>query len=919
MNFHNPYHFVPTSEKSGPDSISIEGFKTASHLTHARYVPDTGNQGKNQQVYSGRLVCRLVTESPLVIGASQTKKNGDPDEVSVVAPFMAGAQPAIPGSSLRGLISSIAEAASNSALRVLYNQSGYSFRRGMTEGLSAMGMVVVREDGSYWLKPLAIPHLRPPGADGFHLDDALPEVKRDGQRMANKEFTRDMFPKPNLKVYLGREWSICTRAFLDDHPSYHQAGDPERLPFFGLRLKRGPMMPEWNEQGLLGADFDCQHTRNGILLSQKPATEDSESEELVRWPRKADKEEATKLTRQGYTRGIFRTLGVTDVRKKHLPTKKHEYFIPYTAEMEGDFESTPKPGHWRMFPILAEAAQRFHALADERADAENTEKTKPDEALPYHPIGTPRGEDARSKPPQPPHTFRLKTGDIVFFRPTKDGQAIAEVSLSSIWRGQVVTLHGDGQAPAALPADFFAAINPDLLPLGAEANGAEANPELRKRNLTIAELLFGFVEQRQGKKADPLKEAALAFAGRLRPSAFALPEPLTQGADWWYCENSPEAPPLDAKGEQWFTLKILASPKPPSPAMYFRPKQGAGYIAKKNLAPGLHHPQGRKFYLHHGEDPGDWQSHPDNREDPKLKKQKMSVRPLQTGLTFWFHFDFDNLSETELQLLCYALRPTDQFRHKLGLGKSLGLGSVRLEPAGLFLVDRLQRYSTDSLTKPRYHHIWTDASVTKWVPQYQREQDESHDPTVKGEAPEFFKDLRTACRTAMHELFPETIETLEQIGDPALVSHQVHYPQIEGLDGAELEQEIYRWFMANDAPEGKNQTLHGTMPPILDRIATRCFFFIHAKASKCSELKQILSRHLPGRFKIVSQALPDAQSIVSEIRQEVAAHAVSVLHGFGNKPPPEFPGDLKRKVRFINPEKDPVKQVINLLRLPGAE
>lgn len=795
MNFHNPYHFVPTSEKSGPDSVSIEDFKqerTASHLTHARYVPNTGPQGKNQQVYSGRLVCRLVTESPLVVGAEQTKKNGDPNDVSVVAPFMAGAQPAIPGSSLRGLISSIAEAASNSALRVLYNQSGYSFRRGMTEGLSAMGMVVAREDGSYWLRPLAIPHLKPQREDDdFRLDDALPEGER------GEGFGRDMFPEPNLKSYLGEKDSIRERQFQQDYQTFrvspHGSG-----PFYGVKLTGKPSQRQWDSEGCLPVDEDWQRVKKEILLAQWRS-----APEVVHWP--DSPEAAADLTRQGYTRGILRTLGVTDARKKHMPTKKHEYFIPYTAEMEGDFESAPRPGHWRMFPILAEAVQRFHALADERAGAENTEKTEPDEALPYHPIGTPRGEDVRSKPPQPPHTFRLKTGDIVFFRPTQDGQAIAEVSLSSIWRGRVVTLHGEDQAPAALPADFFAAINPDLLPLGAEANGAKANPKLRKRNLTIAELLFGFVEQREGKKAGQSREAALAFAGRLRPSAFALPEPtLAQGEDWWYREDGPEAPPLNEKGEQWFTLKILASPKPPSPAMYFRPKQGAGYIAKKNLAPGLHHPQGRKFYLHHGEDSRDWQSHPGNREDPKLKKQKMSVRPLRAGLTFWFHFDFDNLSETELQLLCYALRPTGRFRHKLGLGKPLGLGSVRLEPAGLFLVGRLQRYSTDSLTKARYHHIWSAADLPAWHAAYQREHEEVQASRAPLDAPSPAA-LGRQFEAAMVRIAPEIIHALQLVGEPQRRQREtpVHYPQVAGAAGAEAEKEHYRWFVENDRKAGR--------------------------------------------------------------------------------------------------------------------
>lgn len=45
-------------------------------------------------------------------------------------------------------------------------------------------------------------------------------------------------------------------------------------------------------------------------------------------------------------------------------------------------------------------------------------------------------------------------------------------------------------------------------------------------------------------------------------------------------------------------LKNLASPKPPSPALYFKRKNGKdAYISKKDLNPQEHVPHGRKFHL----------------------------------------------------------------------------------------------------------------------------------------------------------------------------------------------------------------------------------------------------------------------------------------------------------------------------------
>ena len=79
----------------------------------------------------------------------------------MVRPFLIAGQPAIPASSLRGLISSIVEAASNSSFRVLVNRL-YSVRATMEEFLPAIGMIVVQPGGERTLRPLAFgPSYRP--------------------------------------------------------------------------------------------------------------------------------------------------------------------------------------------------------------------------------------------------------------------------------------------------------------------------------------------------------------------------------------------------------------------------------------------------------------------------------------------------------------------------------------------------------------------------------------------------------------------------------------------------------------------------------------------------------------------------------------------------------------------------------------
>ena len=111
---YHPYHFIPLHPNTHPAAVDMAAFEKGEvpHLTHDRYI----SESRGQRCFSGRLVCALETVSPLVIGG----EHDDRQQPVIVKPFLLpDGQPAIPASSLRGLISSIAEAASNSALRVL--------------------------------------------------------------------------------------------------------------------------------------------------------------------------------------------------------------------------------------------------------------------------------------------------------------------------------------------------------------------------------------------------------------------------------------------------------------------------------------------------------------------------------------------------------------------------------------------------------------------------------------------------------------------------------------------------------------------------------------------------------------------------------------------------------------------------------
>lgn len=322
-----------------------------------------------------------------------------------------------------------------------------------------------------------------------------------------------------------------------------------------------------------------------------------------------------------------------------------------------------------------------------------------------------------------------------------------------------------------------------------------------RSRLSLAEQLFGVVELVHGKAKTPDDWRALSLAGRVRFShALASAEVVQTSME---------------------TTQILDSPKAPSPSLYLHPKNDpeGGYIHRLDPKPKDHRPHGRKFYLHREElHSDDWIS----RTPDDQAHQKARVAPLFGG-EFWFHLDFDNLSQLELELLCYSLTPSDAFHHKLGMGKPLGLGKVKLAPAGLFLVDRPARYSVDSLIgSPRYHHIWMPATALVWPAEYAAERDAPASSPAPRSPVEHRAAYRERVATHFSSVLP-ILDALELLGDPAKVQSPVHYPQpldresrkmagapkgsqdktLNDVTGPELERNSYEWFVANDDAAGQ--------------------------------------------------------------------------------------------------------------------
>jgi CRISPR/Cas system CSM-associated protein Csm3 (group 7 of RAMP superfamily) len=114
----------------------------------------------------------------------------------------------------------------------------------------------------------------------------------------------------------------------------------------------------------------------------------------------------------------------------------------------------------------------------------------------------------------------------------------------------------------------------------------------------------------------------------------------------------------------------------------------------------------RKFYFHSPEDK--------LKDSTSANNQKMQtkIKPLKEGHNFKFTVFFENLREEELQTLLYAINLEQNIEeilapntknetkvkgdmcHKLGMGKSIGLGTVKINIDQIELFETASRYSS---------------------------------------------------------------------------------------------------------------------------------------------------------------------------------------------------------------------------------
>ncbi len=250
------------------------------------------------------------------------------------------------------------------------------------------------------------------------------------------------------------------------------------------------------------------------------------------------------------------------------------------------------------------------------------------------------------------------------------------------------------RVPARLPGSKRAAMPRDFVP--AELTDA-SYPDL-------ADAIFGWVEDKEDKSGPEGQRAGRVFFG--------------------------DAHFIGANGHVWLNPKpiaphVLSGPKPTTFQHYLVQDRETGHdpddkvsLAHYGTSSLETQLRGHKLYWHKGAAP-DIEASP---SEFKHESQLTRMVPLAPGVRFKFTLRFENLRPEELGALLWVLSlPGEEgrvYRHKLGMGKPLGMGSVALR-ARLQLTDRKARYR-QLFSGDRWTEAVSEADSASYIQQFEQ-------------------------------------------------------------------------------------------------------------------------------------------------------------------------------------------------------
>ncbi|MDM3861103.1 MAG: TIGR03986 family CRISPR-associated RAMP protein [Aphanizomenon gracile PMC644.10] len=257
---------------------------------------------------------------------------------------------------------------------------------------------------------------------------------------------------------------------------------------------------------------------------------------------------------------------------------------------------------------------------------------------------------------------------VVFYYPPENGSKVVFFGQSPNFR-----------IPYSPIEDGYAATVADFIPTHLTTVKKNSRIDL----IDLADAIFGWVKKDEDKKLPENMPQQCASRVFITDAQYQSDE---RGI--WYKGNFNDT----------ITPQVLLEPKPTCFQHYLvQRKEDNPEADKAKLKHYASQPEsetvirGHKLYWHKGKNHNF--EHPEGNSATGDHITK--IKPINSGVKFKFDIHFENLTNIELGALLWVIdiaqREDKQYRLKLGMGKPLGMGSIKIEPH-LYLSDRNQRY-----------------------------------------------------------------------------------------------------------------------------------------------------------------------------------------------------------------------------------
>ena len=595
-------------------------------VSHIKNKDTEGNP-----LWSGKITCSLTTRGPVFIPDTNNDNYFNMNEKypdhNNYGFFRINNEPAIPGSSIRGMVSSVYEALTNSCFRVM-DQARYLTRSEKPDPNEEFlpGKVVRKNDGGFGILEME-EFLRLPLYD---VEDNINKINEkdfssiDPQKLKaamdcnkkiaeaaehNRIFLKNNFsPEKREEVLKGK-----APVFFVKYSSHGENGyDKDWIAFLTLEKNKKGKKNEKAKKGyikftgpsMVNVDSDVEKSNAEAF----PSILEQKDSKLKLWDivtnclHNDNEKEGRASQNKKYPRPVLK-----------LKTNTHEYSVLKRCE----HVFVEKTSEENIYALPENIRKQYNDLKKDNID--NT-KTIPEVFRTWT-----------------PHE-KLTEGDLVYFKHDKNGK-ITRITPVRISRG--IDNKPMGKR--------FPNNNDSLRPCHHECiENCDECPELCNKvsdyfsphplGLCPACHLFGTGH----------------YKGRV---GFGTAWLKTDNPAAWYIKDK-DNDPLKGGG---LTLPLLERPRP----TWSMPDKDAKI-------------PGRKFYIHHP-----WSV--DKIKQIVANENNRTIQPVGKDNVFEFNVRFDNLRKWELGLLIYALELENNLAHKLGMGKAHGMGSVQIKTESVLL------------------------------------------------------------------------------------------------------------------------------------------------------------------------------------------------------------------------------------------